>query len=77
MRSISREVRTTLEGMLETVCLRFSEYRFPYVTTKNCTIINREQIAKIQEFWADAEVLEPDDLGQKNSRDTAQCLGFV
>lgn len=65
MRSINREVRTTLEDTLETVCLRFSENRFPYVTTKNCIIINRERIAKILEFWADIEVLEPNELRKK------------
>lgn len=70
----------TLEGTLETVCLRFSESRFPYVMTKKLhhsqqlvgerivsvrVYTNRELIAKILEFGADAEVLAPVTLRQK------------
>jgi predicted DNA-binding transcriptional regulator YafY len=67
-------IGTTLEGTLETVCLRFSESRFPYVMTKKLhhsqelagegmvsirVYTNRELIAKILEFGEDIEVLEP------------------
>ncbi len=80
MRNLNREVRITLEGRLETVCLRFSESRFPYVMTKKlhhsqelagermisiCVYINRELIARILEFGADVEVLEPKELRKK------------
>ncbi|MFN8346140.1 MAG: WYL domain-containing protein [Spirosomataceae bacterium] len=73
-------IGTTLEGTLETVCLRFSESRFPYVMTKKlhhsqelagermisiCVYINRELIARILEFGADVEVLEPKELRKK------------
>jgi len=73
-------IGTTLEGTLETVRLRFSESRFPYVMTKKLhhsqelveermisirVYTNRELIAKILEFGADVEVLEPVILRQK------------
>lgn len=73
-------IGTTLEGTLETVCLRFSESRFPYVMTKKLhhsqelageqlisirVYTNRELIAKILEFGEDVEVLEPKDLRKK------------
>ncbi|WP_428654187.1 helix-turn-helix transcriptional regulator [Runella sp.] len=73
-------IGTTLEGTLETVRLRFSEGRLPYVMTKklHCSqqplgertisiqvYTNRELIAKILEFGADVEVLEPKELRKK------------
>lgn len=73
-------IGTTLEGTLETILLRFNENRFPYVMTKKLhhsqqlvgqrvvsiqVYTNRELIAKILEFGADVEVLEPEELRQK------------
>jgi predicted DNA-binding transcriptional regulator YafY len=73
-------IGTTFEGTLETVYLRFSESRFPYVMTKKLhhsqqlsgertvsirVYTNRELMAKILEFGADIEVLEPKILRQK------------
>lgn len=70
----------TLEGTLETILLRFSENRFPYVMTKKLhhsqelagertvairVYTNRELIARILEFGTDIEVIEPKDLRQK------------
>lgn len=70
-------IGTTLEGTLETVSLRFSEHRFPYVLTKKLhysqqlvgertisirVYTNRELKAKILEYGADVEVLSPDSL---------------
>lgn len=70
----------TLEGTLETVCLRFRESRFPYVMTKKLhhsqqlagermisvrVYTNRELIAKILEFGTDVEVLESKELRKK------------
>lgn len=64
----------TLEGTLETIQLKFSENRFPYVITKKLhhsqqlagertvsirVYTNRELTAKILEFGSDVEVLEP------------------
>jgi predicted DNA-binding transcriptional regulator YafY len=73
-------IGTTLEGTLETVMLRFSESRFPYIMTKKLhhsqqltgertisiqVYTNRELIAKILEFGTDVEVLAPASLRQK------------
>lgn len=67
-------IGVTLQGQLETVKLRFSENRFPFVETKKIHIsqqtesngtvsirvyTNRELITKILEFGDDVEVLEP------------------
>jgi predicted DNA-binding transcriptional regulator YafY len=76
-------IGVTLQGSLETVRLRFSENRFPFVATKklhhsqqideNQTVsievyTNRELTAKILEFGADVEVLEPESLREEISR---------
>lgn len=67
-------IGVTLKGSLETVVLRFSENRFPYVMTKKLhqsqqliddrtisiqVYTNPELTAKILEFGADIEVLTP------------------
>ena len=67
-------IGVTLEGTFETIKLRFSTKRFPFVKTKKWhhsqrlvdeqtieiqVYTNRELTAKILEFGADVEVLEP------------------
>lgn len=79
-------IGTTLEGTLETIILRFSESRFPYVMTKKLhysqqpvgermisirVYTNRELMAKILEFSGDVEVLEPPTL-RKEIREILQ-----
>jgi len=85
-RRFNNMIGTTLEGMLETVTLRFSESRFPYVMTKKLhqsqqfvgermvsirVYTNRELTAKILEFGEDIEVLEPPTL-RKEIREILQ-----
>lgn len=70
-------IGVTMEGTLETIRLRFSENRFPYIQTKKIhpsqqpigerevalkVYTNRELKSKILEFGADVEVLAPETL---------------
>lgn len=81
-------IGVTPEGTLESIILRFSEKRYPYVATKKLhqsqqsveghertislrVYTNRELKAKILEFGADVEILEPPTL-RKEIREILQ-----